>query len=45
MGQLATEHSYKKIYRINKKELVKKFPIKQIDYPNNVNQDDLKFYY
>jgi len=35
----------KKIYRINKKELVKKFPIKQIDYPNNVNQDDLKFYY
>ena len=35
----------KKIYPIDKKELVKKFPIKKLDSPNCKDQNDLKFYY
>jgi len=35
----------KKLYPFIKKNLVKKFPVKELDYPNLKTQNDLNFYY
>ena len=35
----------KNLYPITKKTLIKKFPIKNLDYPNLNDKEDLKFYY
>ena len=35
----------KKLYPLSKKNLVKKFPVKELDYSNLKTQNDLNFYY